>query len=390
MVMRHLFYISMLIVPILIFNILRKPAGSVKNNAPIISRQGSDDYQIAVKKDKKLIPQEIKSKVTPIVSVNIVAIKSQNDAINNEVKIVLTKQMIRISGETGLSMALIKTIELQESNGNGFYKGKPKMLFERHVFYRNAKECGMEYEEIAMMLDQPEDIISPLAFKSGGSGTDYYGNYSNQTRRFAKAYNICRDAAIMSISIGKYQVLGENYKKCGYATPSEFLKANQTEEGQADCFIQFIVNTRGLVSALNNRDWAKVKKLYNGVKKSDLDGNGIDDYTERLERNHRKALAIMQEKKPIVDSRTMRSTGIDVAGKLAVAASLLPSKPAGQFPVTAPEEVTTIISIVDSLTPFLGESIGSVLMITAIAVAWIAPNMMVVYAYLEDHGYLGK
>lgn len=94
---------------------------------------------------------------------------------------------------------------------------------------------------------------------------EYYSASSDQNyQRLAKAYVLDKDAAVMACSWGKFQILGENYKGCGYRTLASFLADQvESEKGQLHAFVEFIKMMK-LQTAMNNKDWAEFARRYNG------------------------------------------------------------------------------------------------------------------------------
>ena len=74
-----------------------------------------------------------------------------------------------------------------------------------------------------------------------------------------------RNAALMSASRGKFQIMGEHWKKLGYATLQEFINAMYSSEaGQLNAFVRYI-KVFGLQKAIQNKDWKTFARLYNGA-----------------------------------------------------------------------------------------------------------------------------
>jgi len=102
-----------------------------------------------------------------------------------------------------------------ESRGSGFDKqGRPKMLFEPHVFYRNLR--GKQRDE---------------AVRQGLAYPKWRRNYPKDSYpRLQKALLINKSAAFKACSWGMSQVLGENYQMIGYATPTAMVTAFMDDE----------------------------------------------------------------------------------------------------------------------------------------------------------------
>ncbi len=145
-------------------------------------------------------------------------------------------------------VAAIKAVAAVESRGNGFdQQDRPKILFERHIFYR--------YTDGKYAASHPD-----ICNKSPGG----YGPASSQYDRFTKAFLLDPQAAMMSASWGKFQVMGFNFAICGYKTVGSFVDAMKIDEGtHIDAFVEFVINN-SLDDELRNRDWAGFARGYNG------------------------------------------------------------------------------------------------------------------------------
>jgi len=152
----------------------------------------------------------------------------------------------------GVSVAHIKAVTAVESQGGGFLAdGRPKILFERHVFRKRLIEKGVSVQ------NTPNDIVNAA---SGG----YQGGVKEHDR-LARAAKIDRDAALESASWGLFQIMGYHWKTLGYASLQTFINEMYRDEGgQLDAFIRFILADPRLLRALKNQDWASFARIYNG------------------------------------------------------------------------------------------------------------------------------
>lgn len=163
----------------------------------------------------------------------------------------------RAAAELGVPVNVVRAFAKVESAGGGFIEpNKPKILFERHVFYRLIKAKYGKIRADELMARHP-NIINP---KTGG----YKGGASEYVRlNFAKT--IDKDLAHSSASWGAFQIMGENWQVLGYESIDDFVMQMQTSESrQLDAFVRFIKTKKGLLDALQKGDWDKVFTLYNG------------------------------------------------------------------------------------------------------------------------------
>lgn len=176
----------------------------------------------------------------------------------------------------GIEPALITTVLTVESSGGGFLPdGRPKILFEGHVFWKNLKKKGIDPTKYT--AEYP-DIVYPKWTKQ------YYSKTSDgEYTRMGKAFNINKEAALMSASWGLFQILGENFKDAGFATIEDFVDAYEDSEyKQLLSFLEFI-KKQNLVQYLVNHDWRGFASRYNGP------GYEANQYHLRLEEAYSKA-----------------------------------------------------------------------------------------------------
>lgn len=188
---------------------------------------------------------------------------------NKSIKKITEDELLKIAKELGdTSTIRIKTIARVESGLSCFFEnGLPKILYERHIFYRLIKR---------VISVSTFGLISDL--KPGGYTTDIDKNrISDSWDRLSFAVCENPDAALQSISIGKFQVLGKYYKELGYSHPIEMLwSASQSELAHYDMLKGYILKIANLTSAFLSIDENPNKcrafaKGYNGpnYKKND-------------------------------------------------------------------------------------------------------------------------
>jgi len=151
-------------------------------------------------------------------------------------------------------VAAVKTVAEVESAGAGFLAdGRPKILFERHIFRRQLLDRGIDTR--AHEREHP-DIVN---LKPGG----YVGGAA-EWRRLDDAAQIDRDAALASASWGKFQLMGFNWQAAGAESLQDFVNRMYRSEGaQLDAFVEF-VTWSGMSDSLRKHDWAHFARMYNG------------------------------------------------------------------------------------------------------------------------------
>ncbi|TDK35190.1 DUF3380 domain-containing protein [Rhizobium deserti] len=149
-----------------------------------------------------------------------------------------------------------------ETRGSGFdSQGRPRILFERHKFY---KYCPEEKRAAAVKAG----LANP---KAGG-----YGKESEQYGKLQRAMVINEHAALLSCSWGLAQVMGFNHELAGYPSVEAMILAfMEDEEAHLQAAVTFIKNS-GLDDELRRHDWKGFAKGYNGT------GYAVNKYDQKL------------------------------------------------------------------------------------------------------------
>lgn len=149
-------------------------------------------------------------------------------------------------------MAVVKV----EVNGSGFVApGKPSILFEGHIFWKQLKKHGIDPEKYAKS--------NPNVVYSKWDKSKYKGGIKEYDR-LEEAMKINREAALESISMGMFQIMGFNYASCGCKDVEEmWTKMCISEVEQFALGLEFI-RINNLDTYLQKRDWAGFAKRYNG------------------------------------------------------------------------------------------------------------------------------
>lgn len=141
---------------------------------------------------------------------------------NTNAKAVTEEQLLHLSKVLGdTNTKRIKAVAKVESGGSGWFNsGHPKILYERHYFYRMTKKT-LKWLSLGWLSHST----------SGGYTTDANKNNINDSwEKLAAAAMIDPDAAFQSVSIGKFQVMGSHYKMLGYSHPIEMMWSAVNDE----------------------------------------------------------------------------------------------------------------------------------------------------------------
>ncbi|WP_036251897.1 N-acetylmuramidase family protein [Methylobacter sp. BBA5.1] len=152
----------------------------------------------------------------------------------------------------GCEEACIRAVTDVESKGGGFFSsGKPKILFEAHIF---SKKTFHAFDK------RYPDISS-----SKWNKALYLGGEAEYSR-LEKAMTINRQAALESTSWGLFQIMGFNYSASGFSSIEDYTQAMFESEGkQLLAFVNFISKV-GLTKYLKSKDWKSFARAYNGPK----------------------------------------------------------------------------------------------------------------------------
>lgn len=167
-------------------------------------------------------------------------------------------EMAALADELRCHPADLEAIAEVESSGFGWFRdGRIKILFEKHWFYKLV--TGAKRDQAVRRRLARRSWVSP----SKGGYRDQKS--ADQRYRLLEAAMVLdREAALQSISIGRFQIMGFNYRVCGFPTVEEMWVAFlDSEANQLRAFGNFLKSKR-LVAALRSRDFAKVEKGYNG------------------------------------------------------------------------------------------------------------------------------
>lgn len=142
-----------------------------------------------------------------------------NVFVNKQATAITPAQVLSIAKRLGdTSDRRIRAVAAVEARGAGWFNsGLPKILYERHYFYRlTFGKFGITWFSNPKSGDYTQDQ----------NDNDIIDSWEKL------AYAACKDpdAAFKSISIGKFQVMGNHYKQLGYSHPIEMLWAARNSE----------------------------------------------------------------------------------------------------------------------------------------------------------------
>lgn len=215
-------------------------------------------------------------------------IEKENQIINSNDKLLSEKDLFDFAGEYNLELAAVKAVNQIESSGKGFLAfGKPRILFEGHVFWSELKKRNIQPNNFLNSLSQ--DVLYEKWTKK------YYRGGEGEYERMEKAANISalpgtKEAAYCSASWGAFQIMGYNYKNLGYNSIDSWVSAmNEHEREHLAAFGKFIsiksISGKKLIDWLREKNWDKFAEGYNGS------GYKKNKYDEKLNTAYNKYLS---------------------------------------------------------------------------------------------------
>ena len=168
----------------------------------------------------------------------------------------LTEQDIALAArKLGVEPAALHAVADVESSGAGFLPdGRPKILFEAHIFHRlTGGKFDGKRDRHGVLLSVP--VWNRALYGAAGA---------HQYERHDDAAKLDADAADKSCSWGTFQVMGMNSSACGFNSVNDFVAA--MESGAAahlDALCEFLKATH-LVTDLERGEWSSFARGYNG------------------------------------------------------------------------------------------------------------------------------
>lgn len=145
--------------------------------------------------------------------------------------------------------ACVRAVVEVESVGSGFLEsGRPKILFEAHHFGRLTQYHFMQYKDISTKK------WTRCLYRGG----------EEEYSRLEKAMTLDRSAALQSASWGLFQIMGFNFKECGFNSVDEFVERMYVSEDEhLNAFVN-LIKSWNIASALRDNQWSAFARVYNG------------------------------------------------------------------------------------------------------------------------------
>ncbi|MEM6666532.1 MAG: N-acetylmuramidase domain-containing protein [Pseudomonadota bacterium] len=202
--------------------------------------------------------------------------------------------------DLGCDVAAVKAVLDVEARGRGFdRKGRPVILFEPHIFYR----------QLGPGSRRSRAISEHLATRSARA-IPYPKSQDMRYRQLQRAMRIDGSAALRSVSWGLGQVMGFNHAAAGFDTVEQMVEALKESEGAQLMAMVHFIRFNGLHTALAVRNWATFARGYNGpaYRRNRYDLKLARAYTKHRNRSPDTILA-----KPEIEmlQRILKEIGFD-------------------------------------------------------------------------------
>lgn len=157
----------------------------------------------------------------------------------------------------GIPLAALQAVQQVEARSHGFLPdGRPVLLFERHIMYRQLKSHGLDADQLAQ---KHPDLVNKRA---GG-----WQDSSREHDRLNLMKQIHSAAAIESASWGLFQIMGFHWQTLEYVSAAGFEKQmSESEQMQLDAFVRFVEASPKLHHALKAQNWPEFARRYNGPR----------------------------------------------------------------------------------------------------------------------------
>ncbi|SBW01291.1 exported hypothetical protein [uncultured delta proteobacterium] len=181
-----------------------------------------------------------------------------------------------LAASLDISPCVLRAVLEVESGGRGFLpSGKPVIVFEGQLFWKALRQRGMD--PVPLGRKHPGIVYEKWTNR-------HYARGEKEYARLEEAMAIHKEAALGATLWGAFQILGSNYKRCGYGDIAAFVEAQRTAQGQLRTFVAYL-KANNLVEPLRKKDWRSFARKYNGPSYAK---NGYD---KKLEAAYKRCVA---------------------------------------------------------------------------------------------------
>ncbi|MGS2764506.1 N-acetylmuramidase domain-containing protein [Sinomicrobium sp. M5D2P9] len=189
-------------------------------------------------------------------------LESEKDILRHNDKLLAEQDLVDFAQYYGLELAAVKAVNEVESSGRGFLvDGRPKILFEGHVFWKELTKRGIDPQQF--LSSRTANVLYKNWTKK------YYVGGAGEYHRLEKAAGMSdlqevHDAAYSAASWGTFQVMGYHAQSLGYMSVDHFVATHYEHEREHLKAFGKYLEVNHLINAIKNKDWAAFAKGYNG------------------------------------------------------------------------------------------------------------------------------
>ncbi|MGE0046158.1 MAG: N-acetylmuramidase family protein [Hyphomonadaceae bacterium] len=169
----------------------------------------------------------------------------------------------------GCEAAAVQAV-VQVESGSAAYgsDGKPIILYEPHIFSR--------------LTNHRYDATNPNISYPSWDRTRYPRDQAGRYAQLREAYALDPENAIASASWGLFQIMGMNYRVCGYASATAFVADySKSLVKQLQAFEAFC-RSNNIVDELQRKDWEGFARVYNGPGQVERYGRLMREAYQRI------------------------------------------------------------------------------------------------------------
>lgn len=169
----------------------------------------------------------------------------------------------KAASEIGCEVEALKAVVKVESGKAGFLKdGRPKILFEGHVFWSQLKKAGLQPTNYS---NGNTDILYPSFDRSKYKGGAAEYDRLERAKNIGGNNKTIEECALKSASWGMFQVMGFNYASTGCGSVYEMIeKMYKSADEQFKLGVEFIKKHPKQKEGLITKNWEMFARSYNG------------------------------------------------------------------------------------------------------------------------------
>lgn len=189
------------------------------------------------------------------------------------------KQVVNVAKRNGVEPSgLLAVVEVESDGKSMEVDGRtPRLLFERHIFYRELRKRAPDKLQRAIDLG--------FAIPQWSRSTQYKDQGTSQKRLdlIARVRQVDEECANRSCSWGVGQTMGFLAEELRFPNANAMLKfmIDGGIPAQVECMLREIKN-KNLIPKINSHDWAGFARVYNGP------GYAANQYDTRMAAAERK------------------------------------------------------------------------------------------------------